>query len=216
MFFDFSKRLLDIIGSSIGLIIFSPLFLITAILIKLDSQGPVFYTPIRVGKDGEPFKMYKFRSMIMKKTGKKFVHAEEILRSNPKLLEQYKRNSYKLVDDPRVTQIGKFLRKYSVDEFPQLLNIFKGEMSLVGPRAYMPDELSEQQKIYPMTIQYVATLLSIKPGATGPWQVGGRSKINFDHRVRMDAAYALRRSLAYDLGILLKTVPTVLKGEGAT
>ena len=142
MFFDFSKRLLDIIGSGIGLIIFSPLFLITAILIKADSQGPVFYTPTRVGKDGEPFRMYKFRSMIMKRAGKKFVHAEEILKSNPKLLEQYKRNSYKLVDDPRVTVIGKFLRKYSIDEFPQLLNILKGAMSLVGPMAYMPDELS--------------------------------------------------------------------------
>lgn len=214
--YDFVKRIIDICLSLLGLIVLTPVLLIVAILIRIDSGGPIFYTPTRVGKLGKPFKMYKFRSMVMTKVGGEVAHAEEILKKNPTLLKEYKQNSYKLKNDPRVTRIGRFIRKYSLDEFPQLLNILKGEMSIVGPRAYMPDELLEQQDAYPESKQFVATLLNTKPGLTGPWQVSGRSNINFDQRVTMDAAYALRRSLIYDIKIFLKTFPAVIKADGAT
>ena len=208
MVYDFSKRLVDIIGSVIGLIILSPLLLLVAIAIKLDSPGPVFAdTPMRAGKSGKLFKIYKFRSMVQ--------NAHEILENNPKLLEEYKKNSYKIFNDPRVTNVGKFIRRFSIDEFPQFLNILKGEMSLVGPRAYYPYELEEQQQKYPTSRQFVKIILSGKPGVTGLWQVSGRSEINFDKRVKMDAQYVKRRSLFYDFWIMLKTIPAVLSGRGA-
>ena len=112
-------------------------------------------------------------------------NAHEILEKNPKLLEEYKKNSYKIFNDPRVTRVGKFIRKYSIDEFPQFFNILKGDMSLVGPRAYYPYELEEQQKNYPASRKYVKVILSGKPGLTGVWQVTGRSEINFDKRIEM-------------------------------
>src|SRR3989344_7362402 len=169
-----TKRVIDITGSVIGLIILIPVFIIVAILIKLDSPGPVFFTPIRVGKNNKLFKMYKFRSMRMYKVGNNLVHAHEVLLRDKKMLEEYKRNSYKLKDDPRITNVGRFLRKSSIDELPQLLNILRGEMSLVGPRAYLPDELTEQQEVYPETKPLVKTLLTARPGLTGYWQVSGR------------------------------------------
>lgn len=214
--YDFVKRVIDITSASLGIIILLPLFLLVALLILIDSHGPIFYTPTRVGKFGRPFKMFKFRSMIMAQKGNGEAHAEEILRTNPELLREYKKNSYKLKNDPRVTSVGRFIRKYSIDELPQLLNVLRGDMAIVGPRAYMPDELLEQQEAYPETKAYVATLLNTKPGLTGPWQVSGRSNINFDQRVRMDASYAVRRSLFYDIRIILKTFPAVIKAEGAT
>lgn len=208
MFYQFLKRLLDLVGSTIGLIILSPLLVIVAIAIKMDSVGPVLAeTPMRAGKDGKLFRIYKFRSMIK--------DAHELLEQNSKLLEEYKKNSYKILNDPRVTKIGKFLRKYSVDELPQLLNILKGEMSLVGPRAYYPFELAEQQKNYPNSRKYVKIILRGKPGLTGIWQVSGRSEINFDKRVRIDAEYVKRKSILFDFWIMLKTVPAVLSGRGA-
>jgi len=208
MFYESAKRVVDIIGAVIGIIVFSPVFLIVAAAIKLDSEGPVLAeVPERVGKNGQLFKMYKFRSM--------YTNALEILEKDPKLMEEYKRNSYKLVNDPRVTKVGKFIRKYSIDEFPQFFNIFKGEMSLVGPRAYYPFELEEQQLKYPKSREFVKIILSAKPGATGLWQVSGRSDINFDKRVEMDAQYVQRRSILYDLYIILKTIPAVLIGKGA-
>lgn len=208
MFYDILKRFLDIVGSLITLIILSPLFLIIALAIKLDSKGPVLAeTPKRAGKNGHLFKIYKFRSMVE--------NAQEILDNNPQLLEEYKRNNYKIFKDPRVTRIGKFIRKYSIDEFPQLLNILKGEMSLVGPRAYYPYELEEQSDKYPRARGYVKIILSGKPGLTGVWQVSGRSNINFEKRVEMDAKYVQRRSISYDLWIILKTIPAVLSGRGA-
>lgn len=211
-FYDNSvKRFIDIIGSIILLIFFFPLCLVLAILIKFDSPGPIFAdTPERVGKKGILFKMYKFRSMI--------VNAHEMLRKDPKLkslYEQYKRNSYKLKEDPRVTTLGKLIRKHSLDEIPQLINILKGEMSLVGPRAYYPDELSNQQKKYPYTRILVKKVLSIKPGITGYWQVKGRSEVNFDKRIAMDANYVENRSLWYDLKILLYTPFAMISGKGA-
>lgn len=208
MIYDFLKRSLDMTGSILGLILCFPVMLITAILIKLDTNGPIFAdTPMRVGKDGNLFKMYKFRSMV--------VGAHDMLHKNPKLLKEYQKNSYKIHDDPRITKVGRLIRKTSIDEVPQFLNIFKGDMSLVGPRAYYPDELAEQQKKYPRSKDFVKVILSSKPGLTGLWQVSGRSEINFDKRVEMDAVYVQRRSVSYDIWIILKTIPAVIFGKGA-
>ncbi len=147
-----------------------------------------------------------------------FIGAHDILHNNPKykaLLEKYKKNSYKIINDPRVTRVGKFIRRFSIDEFPQFFNTLKGDMSIVGPRAYYPYELAEQQEKYPASKKFVKIILSGKPGLTGLWQVTGRSEINFDKRVEMDAKYVKRRSLFYDFWIMLKTVPAVLSGKGA-
>ena len=205
------KRLMDIISSLLLLIVFFPLIIIIAIAIKLDSRGPVLAdTPQRVGRNGKLFKMYKFRSMVE--------NAHEILRENPKysmLYDVYKKGSYKLKNDPRITKVGRFIRKHSLDEIPQALNILRGEMSLVGPRAYYPDELKNQQKKYSHTINSVKIVLSVKPGVTGFWQVSGRSEINFDKRIEMDAAYVRKRSILYDLWIIAKTPWAMISGKGA-
>lgn len=202
------KRAIDIVFGLIGIILLLPLLLLVAIAIKLDSPGPIFAdTPDRVGRGGKLFHMYKFRSMV--------VNATELLEKNPKLLEEYKKNSYKIFNDPRITIVGKFIRRFSIDEFPQFLNILKGEMSLVGPRAYYPFELDEQQIKYPRSRNFVKIILSGKPGATGVWQVSGRSNINFDKRVEMDAAYIERKSIFYDMYLILKTIPAIIFGKGA-
>ena len=210
-FYEALKRLMDIVFSLILLILFSPLILIVSAAIKLDTKGPILAdTPERVGKGGKLFKMYKFRSMIQ--------NAHTILRNNPrysKLFHEYKKGSYKLKDDPRITRVGHFLRKHSIDEVPQFINILKGDMSLVGPRAYYPDELVEQQKEYPNTKNAVKVVLSIKPGVTGYWQVSGRSEINFDKRIKMDETYVRKRSIIYDLWIILKTPWAMVSGKGA-
>lgn len=211
MLYDASKRLLDIIISVVALVIFSPIILIAAIAIKLNSEGPFLAdTPPRIGKGGRSFRMYKFRSMV--------ANAHEILVNDPKfkdLLNDYKKGGYKLKDDPRITTVGKFIRKYSIDEIPQFLNVLKGEMSVVGPRAYYPDELRDQQKKYPYTRDAVKVVLSVKPGITGVWQVTGRSQINFDKRIQLDASYAKKRSIIYDLYLILKTPDAVFSGKGA-
>ncbi len=211
IFFEAAKRLMDILFALILLIIFFPVFLLVAISIKLDSKGPVFAdTPERVGKNGETFKMYKFRSMVQ--------NAHTLLREDPdfaKLYDMYKKGSYKLKNDPRVTPVGRFIRKHSLDELPQLVNILNGDMSLVGPRAYYPDELRDQQKKYPETRDAVKIVLSVKPGLTGYWQVSGRSDINFDKRIQMDAEYVRKRSVLYDLLIIAKTPLAIITGKGA-
>lgn len=210
MLYDFFKRLLDVVGAVMGLIVLSPLLLLTAIMIRLDSRGPILAdAPMRVGVNGRLFKMYKFRSMV--------VGAYDILKKNPRLYKKYKQQSYKLEigEDPRITKFGRFIRKSSLDELPQLLNILRGEMSLVGPRAYYPFELEEQQKKYPKSKEFVKIILSAKPGLTGVWQVSGRSNINFDKRVEMDAQYVQRRSVLYDIYLVFKTIPAVLFGTGA-
>jgi len=211
MVYDFFKRIIDIVGSSILSIIFLPFCLLTAIAIALDSPGPIFAdTPKRVGKNGKLFKLYKFRSMIM--------NAHEILRKDPKmarLYQKYRQNSYKLTYDPRVTSVGHFIRKHSVDEIPQLFNVMKGDMSLVGPRPYYQDELKEQQKKYPHTKKLVKVVLSAKPGVTGFWQVSGRSEVNFDKRIQMDADYVTKRSILLDIMILLKSPWAMISGKGA-
>lgn len=211
MLYSTVKRLIDVIGALVLFIFFLPICILTAIAIELDSPGPVFAdTPQRVGRYGKLFKLYKFRSMI--------VNAHTKLRSDPKLAKlysEYKRNSYKLKEDPRVTKVGRFIRKHSIDEIPQLVNVVKGDMSLVGPRPYYPDELTEQQRKYPHTKDLVKVVLSAKPGITGYWQVSGRSEVNFDKRIKMDADYVKKRSVFFDLSILLKSPWAMISGRGA-
>ncbi len=210
-FYDTAKRLLDIGFSVFLLIIFSPIIVFVAIAIKMESEGTILAdTPERVGQVGKKFKMFKFRSMVK--------NAHTMLRQDPKyadLYSKYKKGSYKLKDDPRITKVGRFIRKYSLDELPQFFNVLNGEMSIVGPRAYYPDELEEQQEKYPHTRKAVKIVLSVKPGITGYWQVTGRSEINFDKRIQMDAGYAKRRSVWYDLWIILKTPWAMISGRGA-
>jgi len=205
------KRLIDIVLSLLLLVIFFPLCLLVALAIKMESEGPILANvPQRVGQNNRLFKMYKFRSMI--------ANAHGLLRTDPKfkeLYEKYKRESYKLTDDPRITKVGRFIRKHSLDEIPQLLNVFRGEMSLVGPRAYYEDELIHQQKEFPQTKELVKKVLSIKPGITGLWQVSGRSEINFDKRIYLDASYVDEMSLLKDILIIIKTPVIMLTGRGA-
>jgi len=207
----FIKRCIDLLGSLFLSVLFLPICIVTAIAIVLDSRGPVFAdTPQRVGKSGKLFKLYKFRSMV--------INAHEKLRNDPKLAKlysEYKRNSYKLIDDPRVTRVGRFIRKHSLDEIPQLFNVMCGDMSLVGPRPYYPDELVEQQRKYPHTKNLVKIVLSAKPGITGHWQVSGRSEVNFDKRIKMDADYVKKRSLILDVTILLRSPWAMISGKGA-
>ncbi|KKQ02180.1 MAG: Undecaprenyl-phosphate galactose phosphotransferase [Candidatus Roizmanbacteria bacterium GW2011_GWA2_36_23] len=205
------KRTLDIVISLVLLVFFSPFYIMTAILIIIDSDGPVLAdVPERIGENGRKFKMFKFRSMIC--------NAHYLLRTDPRfktLFNEYKKGSYKLKKDPRVTRVGKFIRKHSIDEIPQLLNVLKGDMSIVGPRAYYPDELENQQEKYPHTKQLVKKVLSVKPGITGLWQVSGRSEINFDKRIAIDASYVENISLIKDLEIIAKTPLVMVTGKGA-
>ncbi len=205
------KRVVDIVGSIVLIILFSPLCVISAILIKLDSKGPILAdVPQRVGLNGKLFTMHKFRSMIL--------NAHHMLRNDEEfkqLYEEYKKSSFKLKKDPRITSIGKFLRKHSIDEIPQFINVLVGEMSLVGPRAYYQDELEDQQKKYPHTRPLVQKVLSVRPGITGLWQVSGRSEINFDKRIAIDAEYVDTVSLVTDITIMLKTPLEMIQGKGA-
>jgi len=186
--------------------------LATAIIIKLTSPGPVFADiPKRVGKDGKLFYPYKFRSMI--------INAYHLLKTDPKFkkayLEQQTAGNYKIKNDPRITPVGRFIRKYSIDETPQFLNVLKGEMSIIGPRPYYKEELDKQVKIYPGTAKHIKEALKVRPGITGYWQVTGRSDVNFDKRIEMDAYYARKRSLFFDLLIILKTPWAMISGKGA-
>lgn len=188
------KRIVDILSSFFGLIILSPLFVITAIIIKIDSKGPVFYQHPRVGAKDEIFSLYKFRSMS-KDADAKF---KELLNQN----ERADGPLFKLKNDPRVTRIGKFLRKSSLDELPQLINVLQGQMSLVGPRPHLPHEVEKYQKHH-------KKLLNIKPGITGMAQVSGRSDLPFEDEVKLDVFYIENWTLRLDLIILVKT-PFVL------
>lgn len=211
MCYGICKRLIDVVLALVLGVIFFPVYAATAILIKLTSRGPVFAdTPPRVGRGGKLFKTYKFRSMI--------VNAHQLLTTDPKfrrLYEEYKKSSYKLHNDPRVTSVGRFIRKHSIDEIPQLLNVLCGDMSVVGPRPYYQDELVEQTSKYPGTKELVREVLSVRPGITGFWQVSGRSDVNFDRRIKLDAEYAREKSIRMDIQILLKTPWAMLTGKGA-
>ncbi len=207
----FLKRVIDILLSFILIIIFGIPSLIVALIIAMTSPGPIFAdVPERIGQYGRKFRMYKFRSMIP--------NAHELLRTDPRfkdLYKEYKKGSYKLQNDPRITPIGTFIRKHSLDEIPQILNVIKGDMSLVGPRAYYPDELENQQKEYPHAKKLVHKVLLAKPGITGLWQVSGRSEINFDERIIIDASYVENISLLSDIAIILRTPLVMISGRGA-
>lgn len=214
--YEIVKRIIDIFGSVFLAIVFSPVLLITAILIRLTSAGPVLVEKTnrhmkRMGKGGKIFRLYKFRSMVVK--------ADVLEKVKPEYreayLEKHSGGSYKPKNDPRITAVGKFIRKHSIDEMPQLLNVFRGDMSIVGPRPYLPEELEEQQRKFSGTGKYVTQMLSVKPGITGFWQVSGRSEVNFDKRVKMDAFYAQKKSLIFDFLIMLKTPWMMLSGKGA-
>ena len=204
--FPIFKRTVDIVGSLILLILFSPIMLITMVLIKLTSPGPIFFKQKRVGKNNHQFWMYKFRSMYTGDNDKR-------LRENyPELWKKYKESGWKLEmsEDPRITPIGKKIRSLTIDEFPQLVNILKGDMSLVGPRAYRDEELKEQEKRFPKTKKYIEIIRSAKPGLTGVWQTSGRNDISFEQRAKMDAEYILRESFLEEILIILKTPTSML------
>ncbi len=206
------KRLIDILISTLGIVIFFPIGLIISYAIKSESpNGPIFVeSSDRVGKDGKKFRLLKFRSMIPNARWLQF-HDPKY----KKYLQEFKKNSYKLENDPFRTQVGKFIVKYSLDEVPQFINVLMGDMSVVGPRPYYPDELEEQAKKFPKTKQLIAKALLAKPGITGQWQVSGRSEINFDKRIEMDALYSQNMNFWYDLQILLKTPRVMLSGKGS-
>ena len=208
---DYLKRIVDVVVAAVLLLLFSPIMASVAIAITLDSEGPIYAdTPSRVGKGGKRFKMYKFRSMVK--------DAHRMLREDPKLkrlYEEYKRSSYKLQNDPRITRVGRFIRKHSLDEIPQLMNVLRGEMSIVGPRAYYPDEIQEQLGKYPEAKDYLREALRVRPGITGYWQVYGRSEVHFSERIKMDALYVQNMSLWYDIQIMLLTPWAMISGKGA-
>lgn len=197
-----TKRVLDIFGSVFGLVIFSPIYLVITIIIKQQSPGPVIFKQKRFGRDGKVFFIYKFRSMV--------VNAEQVLKENKELYEEYVRNNYKLEQDkdPRITKIGRFIRKTSLDELPQFINVLKGEMSLVGPRPVVPVELEEYGDKKDL-------FLSVKPGITGYWQVCGRSDVGYPERVDIELHYVHNQSIWLDIQILFKTVLHVLARKGA-
>ena len=211
MLFNVVKRLMDITVASVGILFFSPIMLVTAIAIKLTSKGPVFAeTPKRVGMNGKTFNPYKFRSMI--------ANAHKLLKTDPrfkKLFEEYKKSNYKLHDDPRITPVGKFIRKHSIDEVPQFLNVLKGEMSVVGPRPMYQEEVDRYIKKNPNGKKYIQQILKVSPGITGIWQVSGRNDISFEERIKMDVKYSKEINLVRDLKILLKTPDVVLTRKGA-
>lgn len=201
IFYLFIKRLIDIVGSLLGLILLSPLFCIVAILIKLeDPKGKVFFAQERNGINSKTFKMYKFRSMVN--------NAEELLQN---LQHQNEQSGpvFKIKDDPRITKVGKFIRKTSIDELPQLINVLKGDMSLVGPRPPIPHEV-EQYTPYQMQ------RLLVKPGLTCIWQVSGRNNIGFDEWVDMDIEYIKNRSLWLDIKLIFKTVGVLFGDDNAS
>jgi exopolysaccharide biosynthesis polyprenyl glycosylphosphotransferase len=194
------KRLIDICGSVVLLLALTPILAIVALLIKMDSPGPVLYTQQRVGLNRRRFTLFKFRTMAAgADTQQPFLES----------LNEAEGPVFKIKDDPRVTRIGRILRRYSIDELPQLFNVLKGEMSLVGPR---PLPVRDVERI---DARWHKRRLSVKPGVTCLWQVNGRSDVSFDHWVRMDLEYIDTWSLGLDMKILLKTIPAVVKGSGA-
>lgn len=194
------KRIIDIVLSAVALVVSSPIMLGVAIAIKLDDGGPVLFKQTRVGIHGKPFTMYKFRSMV--------TNAEEIKAKLAAESGQTDRFIFKLKDDPRITKVGKFIRKTSLDEFPQFFNVFKGDMSLVGPRPALPDEVARYGSLY-------STRLLVKPGITGPWQVSGRSDLSQEQSEFLDVSYIENWSITGDLAILAKTVMVVFQGTGS-
>ena len=199
--YSITKRLIDIVGSLCGIILLSPLFLIVAILIKLeDPKGKVFFAQERNGRYPKTFKMYKFRSMVH--------NAEELLKD---LMDRNEQTGpvFKINDDPRITKVGKFIRRTSIDELPQLFNVLKGDMSLVGPRPPIPHEVDQYNS-------YQMQRLAVKPGLTCIWQVSGRNNIGFDEWVEMDIEYIKTRNLWLDIKLIFKTVGVLFGDDNAS
>jgi lipopolysaccharide/colanic/teichoic acid biosynthesis glycosyltransferase len=203
MSYQVQKRILDLVVATMLALAFLPVWIIVPILILFDSGRPIIFRHKRVGKDGKEFYLYKFRSMVP--------NADDILhKQDKKLLEEFKKADWKLENDPRITRLGKVLRSLTIDEFPQLYNVFRGEMSMIGPRAYLKRELTEQGERYPETQPLIDKIISVKPGITGPWQTSGRNEVPFTTRAKLDADYAVRQSIGYDLQILFKTPKAML------
>ncbi|MDU4978252.1 MAG: sugar transferase [Clostridium celatum] len=198
--YEVIKRLIDVVCSFLGLLVLSPLFIIIAIIIKTTSKGPVFFFQKRVGKNGKEFDMYKFRSMV--------VNAEEL---KEKLVAQNEMSGpmFKMKDDPRVTKVGKFIRKTSIDELPQLWNVLKGDMSLVGPRPSLPKEVAQFE-------DWMYRRLEVKPGLTCYWQVSGRNNIDFEDWMKLDCKYVDERSTWIDIKLIFKTVGVLVGDKNAS
>ena len=198
-FYEAIKRLIDIICSFVGILVLSPLFIIIAIIIKFTSKGPVFFSQKRVGRNGKEFDMYKFRSMV--------VNAEEL---KEKLAAQNEMSGpmFKMKDDPRVTKVGKFIRKTSLDELPQLWNVLKGDMSLVGPRPSLPKEVAQFD-------EWMYKRLEVKPGLTCYWQVSGRNNIDFEDWMKLDIRYVEEKNLWIDIKLIFKTVGVLFGDKNA-
>ena len=198
--YEVIKRLIDVVCSFMGVIVLSPLFIIIAIIIKTNSKGPVFFSQKRVGKNGKEFDMYKFRSMV--------VNAEE-LKEKLAAKNEMSGPMFKMKDDPRVTKVGKFIRKTSIDELPQLWNVLKGDMSLVGPRPSLPKEVAQFES-------WMYKRLEVKPGLTCYWQVSGRNNIDFEDWMKLDIRYVEERSLFVDIKLILKTIFVLFGDKNAS
>jgi len=198
------KRSMDVAGALVGLLLLAPVMLAISLLIRLDSPGPVLFRQLRRGYRGRLFWVLKFRTMV--------VDAEQRLKDLEKRNESSGGVLFKLRDDPRITPLGRFLRRSSLDEFPQLINVLRGEMSLVGPR---PLQLRDSNKLQALDPEGYACRLRVMPGLTGPWQVGGRSEVDYSHMVQLDREYAQNWTLLGDLWIIMRTFVVVLIGRGA-
>lgn len=198
-YYHFFKRLFDILLSASGVIVLSPLMVLIAYKIRREDGGPIFYKQTRIGKNGEHFEMYKFRSMVP--------NADRLLK---KLKDQNEIDGamFKMKHDPRITKIGHFIRKHSLDELPQLLNVLKGDMSLVGPRPPLPSEVKQYTS-------YDKQRLYVKPGCTGLWQATERNNVGFDEMVRLDLRYIQKANFSYDLCIILKTIVIIFRPNGS-
>jgi exopolysaccharide biosynthesis polyprenyl glycosylphosphotransferase len=197
--YNFSKRVFDIFAAISLLLVLLPLLIIVAIMIKLTSRGKVLYVQERNGFQGKIFKMYKFRSMIM--------NADTLI-NELESKNEAQGPMFKIKDDPRVTKVGRFIRKTSIDELPQLFNIIRGEMTFVGPRPPLPEEVAKYESWHKLR-------LSVKPGLTGLWQISGRSHVGFEEMIRMDLRYIRERSIIYDIKIIIKTIPVIFGSTDA-
>ncbi len=203
--YNFLKRCIDIIGGIVGIVFLIPITIFVYILrlVKHENDGPMFYEQLRIGKNGREFRMYKFRTMVMHADERLFKYLEENVNAS-KEYKEYK----KLKNDPRITKVGSFLRKTSLDEFPQFINVLKGQMSLVGPRPYLYRERDDMGESY-------NNIITCKPGITGYWQVNGRNNVDFEERLEMDRYYIENRSMILDIKILFKTLSKIFKRNGA-
>lgn len=205
LFYKICKRLIDIFIGTIGVLLLIPITVCVYFLkvLKKENDGPLFYEQLRIGKNGKEFRIYKYRTMVMNADEKLAQYLEE----NEEAKKEYERYK-KLKNDPRITRLGRILRNTSIDEFPQFINVLKGDMSVVGPRPYLHREIKDMEDNY-------KTIISVKPGITGYWQVNGRNAKSFKERINMDVAYIKDRTLWFDIKIIIKTILKIFRKEGA-